>query len=41
MAVFSKLFSKISPAIDTDAVESPAEAMGQALVALAKRSVEN
>lgn len=41
MSVFNKLLSKICPSIDSDAIDSPSEAMGQALVALAKRSGEN
>jgi hypothetical protein len=41
MTSFGNLLSKISPAIDTDPVDSPAEAMGQALVALAKRNPAN
>jgi hypothetical protein len=41
MNSFSKLFSKITPVIDADPVDSPAEAMSQALVALAKRNTTN
>lgn len=41
MSSFSKLLSRISPVIDTDPVDSPAEAMSQALVALAKRNPAN
>ena len=41
MTVFNKLLSRICPSIDSNAIDSPSEAMGQALVALAKRSGEN